>query len=64
MENTTLAFLGAETQPTITIPLSEYNSLLEAAEWLGYLEAAGVDNWSGVEFAFSLKQQDEERINK
>jgi hypothetical protein len=47
-----------EQSQTITIPLSEYNSLRESAEWLGYLEAAGVDNWSGVEYAFELKHQD------
>ncbi len=30
----------------ISIPLSEYESLLDDAKWRRCLEAGGVDNWS------------------
>ena len=34
-------------EKTITIPLSEYESLQKASAHLDILEARGVDNWSG-----------------
>jgi hypothetical protein len=37
--------------PHITIELEEYEALLEDSKFLRALEAAGVDNWEGYEFA-------------
>lgn len=43
----------------VTIPLSEYLSLQEDAEWLQALENAGVDNWSGYDYARELLNEHE-----
>jgi hypothetical protein len=40
--------------PTITIPLAEYLSLKGDAEWRAAAEAAGVDNWSGMEYVWQI----------
>jgi hypothetical protein len=42
---------------TITITRAEYDDLVEKAEWLEYLEQAGVDNWEGYEFALELSRE-------
>jgi hypothetical protein len=47
--------LTAEEQ-TVTISLREYNELLEASRWLQCLEDAGVDGWSGIDYAQSLSE--------
>lgn len=39
---------------------SEYKRLLERDRELGLLEAAGVDNWSGIDYAYELMQEDED----
>ena len=39
----------------ITISISEYNFLVQQSKWLGYLEAAGVEDWDGYEVAMELK---------
>jgi len=39
------------TEETITITKKEYESLLEDSKWLQALEGAGVDNWSGYDYA-------------
>jgi len=39
---------------TITISLKEYEELQEAANFLGCLEATGVDNWEGYDEAVEL----------
>jgi len=36
---------------TVTIPKEEYEELKSDAAFLRALEAAGVDNWEGYEFA-------------
>lgn len=36
---------------TIEIPLKKYKRLLKSEEKLNCLEAAGVDNWEGYDFA-------------
>ena len=36
---------------TITIPLEEYQDLQESSKFLSCLEAAGVDNWDGYDYA-------------
>lgn len=33
--------------PMITIPLADYNDLVEAANFLNHLHTNGVDNWEG-----------------
>lgn len=43
----------------VSIPLSEYEELKEAARWLSCLEAAGVDNWDGWSFALQIKRERE-----
>lgn len=35
----------------------EYKNLLERSEWLFCLEATGVDNWLGIDFAYDLKTE-------
>lgn len=44
---------------TITIPKSEYDQLLEDQKWLYCLEAAGVDNWDGFDYAKDLLSERE-----
>lgn len=45
-----------EQEEMITITKKEYHSLLDDSEWLSYLEAAGVDNWEGYDYAQELRQ--------
>lgn len=42
---------------TVTISKSEYERLVRDSEWLALLEAAGVDNWQGIDYAYELKHQ-------
>ena len=42
---------------TITISMDVYNSLVEDSQWLASLENAGVDNWSGIDFAQDLHRE-------
>ena len=44
-------------EPTITIPLKEFTRLTERDDWLSCLEAAGVDNWQGYDYAMELSQE-------
>jgi hypothetical protein len=44
----------------VTIPKSEYDQLCKDAEWLGWLEAAGVDNWDGIEEAMQMRNEAEQ----
>jgi hypothetical protein len=39
---------------TITITKKEYDSLIEDSETLSALESAGVDNWSGYDYAMEI----------
>lgn len=39
---------------TVTIPRTEYESLLASKDWLDALEVAGVDNWEGFDEARSI----------
>ena len=39
---------------TVTISRFEYEKLTKDSEWLECLEAAGVDNWSGYDYAVDL----------
>lgn len=36
---------------TVNIPRGRYEDLLETEAWNEALEAAGVDNWDGIDFA-------------
>lgn len=45
---------------TVTIPKKEYEDLLESQKWLDALENAGVDNWSGCDYAKELFNEEEE----
>ncbi len=39
---------------TVTIPEIEYKMLLRDRAWLQALEAAGVDNWDGMDIASEM----------
>ena len=39
----------------VTITKIEYDDLKADSEWLGCLEAAGVDNWSGYDLAIQYR---------
>lgn len=43
---------------TVTIPKTEYDALVEAANWLYCLESAGVDNWGGIDFAREIYREE------
>ncbi len=45
---------------SVTISKREYDRLVKDSEWLALLEAAGVDNWQGIDYAYELKQKAEE----
>ena len=51
-------------QEMVTITKKEYDQLNEDSEWLGYLEAAGVDNWEGFDYARDLKREDKAKHNE
>ncbi len=42
----------------ITIPREEYESLIKDQLMLRALEAAGVDNWSGFDYALESLEED------
>lgn len=39
------------TEPTITIPMKEFQRLNDSDRFLEALQAAGVDNWDGYDIA-------------
>ena len=43
----------------VVIRRDEYNELLKDSKWLAALENAGVDNWSGIELAIELFNEEE-----
>lgn len=43
----------------VTIPRKEYESLKEDSDWLQCLQSAGVDNWSGYDYARELQREGE-----
>lgn len=51
----------ADTQPeeTVTISRKEYEDLLDDQKWRLAVESAGVDNWSGYEYAMEEYNSDE-----
>lgn len=48
-----------EEEMQVTIPKAEYEELLESQHELNCLESAGVDNWSGYDYAQELMGEDE-----
>ena len=44
-------------EETITISKKEYESLLEDQKLLQALQGAGVDNWSGYDYAIEMMQE-------
>lgn len=44
--------------PMVLITKQEYDSLKEDEMWLACLNDAGVDNWSGVSYAYELMDQE------
>lgn len=45
---------------TVTISLEEYEALKAESEFLNALEAAGVDNWDGYDYAREMLEEDQE----
>jgi len=43
----------------VIISLDEYERLKQRDTWLQCLEAAGVDNWDGLDYAQELYMRDE-----
>lgn len=39
----------------VTITKKEYDQLLKDSDWLACLEAAGVDNWEGIDEAMNIR---------
>lgn len=39
---------------SVVISIQEYESLKHSADWLQCLEDAGVDNWSGIDYAYEM----------
>ena len=44
-------------EETITISKKEYESLLEDQKLLQCLQGAGVDNWSGYDYAMEMMKE-------
>lgn len=47
-------------EETVTIAKSEYERLIADSEFLGALEACGVDNWEGYDLARDLMRETED----
>ena len=43
----------------VTIPKKKSDQLVKDSEWLSYLNAAGVDNWEGIDQAFDMMKENE-----
>lgn len=41
----------------VSLPEDEVDRLYDRDRWLRALEAAGVDNWSGMEYAIQLMEE-------
>lgn len=49
---------------TITISVADYKYLKDRDHLLACLEACGVDNWHGWDFAIDLYEEDEKKNNE
>lgn len=47
------------TEANITITQAAYNHLVERDDWLDCLEAAGVDNWGGWDYALEIRDDNQ-----
>lgn len=47
----------SNTEELVTLSKSEYDSLVEDSDWLRCLEAAGVDNWDGYDYALEIRSE-------
>jgi hypothetical protein len=45
---------------TVTISMKEYQTLVDSKSLLDCLEAAGVDNWDGYDYARQMYDEDKE----
>lgn len=43
----------------ISIPEEEYKQMVQDIKFLDALRAAGVDNWSGYDYALDILEEDE-----
>lgn len=41
----------------VSIPADEYGEMQERLAWLDCLEAAGVDNWCGIDVAHDMAEE-------
>ncbi|WP_422048078.1 hypothetical protein [Shimia sp.] len=46
-----------EVVPAVLVSADEYESMQEDVRWLAALDAAGVDNWSGCDFAADILRE-------
>ena len=51
-------------EETITITKQEYVQLAEDQRFLHALQAAGVDNWEGYDYAFDLLEEGDELLEE
>lgn len=63
MSNSETATLQSTDVEMVTIPKAEYDALNDELMWLQCLEAAGVDNWEGIDFAHELFEDLNEETN-
>ena len=47
-------------EETITIPKKEYDELMHGSLFLSCLDAAGVDNWDGYDYAREMMDKEDE----
>lgn len=45
---------------SVTIPFDDYLAIQERLDWLDCLESAGVDNWSGIDYAREMLTREED----
>lgn len=48
-----------EPDKEIYLSLDEYANLIQRDQWLTCLEAAGVDNWDGYEYALEMYEAED-----
>ena len=52
------------TEEMITISKAVYDELCQESLWLSCLEAAGVDNWDGFDYALEIMDEKREKESK
>lgn len=50
-------FLHDNGELCVILLKKDYDRLLKDSQWLGCLEEAGVDNWSGIDLAHEINKQ-------